>query len=194
MREKTLNPATPGVPLTTTNIATLTAIDLDLDASDSDLSSVSNISDVEPHVYKTHVSKAPYSPSNLLPRIGKQPKTMPDSKAIPSTLRYDSNPPDRLVWLHSLPKPLPSSSLTAAQNAAVQQHFYFDEIARLENLRVGDEWVFEHFGETREVERVNRNGAEKVYARGVWRRIKGGEVKRQMLDEWPVDGEGKALG
>jgi hypothetical protein len=84
--------------------------------------------------------------------------------------------------------------LTAAQNAAVQQHFYFDEIARLEDLRPGEEWVFEHFGETREVERVNRNGAEKVYARGVWRRIKGGEVKRQMLDEWPVDGEGKALG
>jgi hypothetical protein len=76
-----------------------------------------------------------------------------------------------------------SPSLTTAQNADIQQRFNCDEIARLDKLRPGKERMFERFGETRVVERVTRNGIKRVYARGVWKRMRSREVRSQFLDE-----------
>jgi hypothetical protein len=133
MRNTMQNQEPSTTPLTAANLATLTARDFDVDGSVSDLTSVSNISGLQPDSYDTCIYTAPYSPSHLLPRMGKPPRTTAQEKGhvstVISTLEYDTNTSDDPHWLINLSKPLPGPPLNDEQNAAVSQRLYLDEIA-----------------------------------------------------------------
>jgi hypothetical protein len=109
-------------------------------------------------------------------------------------LKFEQNPSDLPPWITGLPKPYYHSSLDADLNLVFKQLFYFDEIERLKGLRPGEDWVFEHFGSTKEVSKVSGGKTQNVFARGVWKKMVDGEVKEQRLDEWPLDIEGEPLG
>jgi hypothetical protein len=98
MRNKMQNQEASTTPLTAANLATLTIHDFDVDGSVSDLTSVSNISDLQPDFYDTCIYTAPYSPSHLLSRMGKPPRTTAQEKghvsSLISTLEYDTNTSD----------------------------------------------------------------------------------------------------
>ncbi|KAF2117894.1 hypothetical protein BDV96DRAFT_644233 [Lophiotrema nucula] len=142
--------------------------------------------------------------------------SMSAAKNISKKLGLDSHPVDRPSWLGGLNKPQPHLELTADQNRELHGR-YLDEVDRLARTyrdfghhlsttlassmagrdEIQDEWVFEHWGETREVEK--RPGQEIVFARGVWKlitQVQDGTKTTvlQFLDEWPRDTWAEPIG
>jgi hypothetical protein len=189
VRHDNLKPPSSGSSLTAANLA---ALDSDSD-SILDLNSVSDVSDLKPNSHRS-----PKAPPRLTTHIQSQHTTDSSKKALITAilpaLRYEQHPSDLPRWLTGLPKPFYHPSLNADQNYEFKQLFYFDEIERLEQLRPGKDWVFEHFGSTREVSKVSGGVTQDVFMRGVWKKMIHGEVRGQRLDEWPLDLEGEPLG
>jgi hypothetical protein len=124
------------------------------------------------------------------------------------TLQYESDPSDQPTFITHLKKPLPHPDLTFAQNQEIYAR-YDDDVQRLisaeRSLRLAlreatsdavkgwpGRWVYEHFGDTVEVEK--RPSGEIVLARGIWVLMAAGQKVMQILDEWPRDGYGEPMG
>ncbi|KAH7094365.1 hypothetical protein FB567DRAFT_574395 [Paraphoma chrysanthemicola] len=127
-------------PLTANNLASFDLEDEDAISATSSLSSVSNISALEPEDSTARPTVAPSSTHSDQTSTAAEPETTisPLESRLQhalNTLQYDDNPPDRPHWLTGLPKPLAHPDLTDLENLEVENRFWNDEITRLTKLR-----------------------------------------------------------
>ncbi|KAH7084715.1 hypothetical protein BKA63DRAFT_573650 [Paraphoma chrysanthemicola] len=129
-----------GAPLTAINLASLDVQDEDADSATSSLSTVSNVSALEPEDSTARPTVAPSSTHSDQTSRAIEPETTisPLETRLQhalDTLQYDDDSPDRPYWLTGLSKPLPHPDLTDLENLEVENRFWNDGISRLTKLR-----------------------------------------------------------